>query len=93
MTGVVLSPHAHDDATGRLTLCGRGPARARRAPGADRRPELPDQPGNEPGMSETPAPDPLEVVIGWENGVWYDDPIPIEDSDGVNGPVATWKSG
>jgi hypothetical protein len=44
-------------------------------------------------MSETPAPDPLEVVIGWENGVWYDDPIPIEDSDGLNGPVATWESG
>ncbi|MFB6228793.1 MAG: Hvo_1808 family surface protein [Halobacteriales archaeon] len=47
-------------------------------------PELPDRPGNDPGMSETPALDPSEDVVGWENGVWYDDPIPIEDSDGLN---------
>jgi hypothetical protein len=47
-------------------------------------PELPDRPGNEPGMSETPALDPTRDVIGWENGVWYDDPIPINASDGLN---------
>jgi len=46
--------------------------------------DLPDRPGNEPGMGDTPAPDPDEDVIGWENGVWYDDPIPINESDGLN---------
>lgn len=44
----------------------------------------PDRPGNEPGMGDTPAPDPDEDVVGWENGVWYDDPIPVDDSDGLN---------
>jgi hypothetical protein len=47
-------------------------------------PSLPDRPGDGPGMSETPAPDPGEDVIGWENGVWYDDPIPVDASDGLN---------
>lgn len=46
--------------------------------------DLPDRPGNEPGMSDTPAPDPEEDVVGWENGVWYDDPIPVDASDGLN---------
>jgi len=47
-------------------------------------PALPDRSGNEPGMSETPAPDPAEDVPGWENGVWHDDPIPVDASDGLN---------
>ncbi len=47
-------------------------------------PTLPDRPNAGPGMSETPAPDPDEDVIGWENGVWHDDPIPIDASDGLD---------
>jgi len=45
---------------------------------------LPDRPGNEPGMSETPAPDPEGDVLGWENGHWHDDPLPINATDGLN---------
>jgi hypothetical protein len=47
-------------------------------------PALPDRPGNDPGMSETPAPDPDGDVIGWEHGLWHDDPIPVDASDGLN---------
>ncbi|MFB6133421.1 MAG: Hvo_1808 family surface protein [Halanaeroarchaeum sp.] len=45
---------------------------------------LPDRPGNPPGMSETPAPDPTTDVLGWENGYWQDDPLAIDVADGLN---------
>jgi hypothetical protein len=48
-------------------------------------PSLPERPDDDPGMSQTPAPDPSEDVIGWENGVWHDDPLPVDASDGLNG--------
>jgi hypothetical protein len=47
-------------------------------------PAFPDRAHDGPGMSETPAPDPDEDVVGWENGIWYDDPIPVDASDGLN---------
>jgi len=42
------------------------------------------------GDAETPVagearPDPESDRPGWENGYWYDDPLPVDASDGLNG--------
>ncbi|PSQ61084.1 MAG: hypothetical protein BRD23_00940 [Halobacteriales archaeon SW_9_67_25] len=42
-----------------------------------------------PGSTSTPVtheerPDPDADVLGWENGYWHDDPVPVDASDGLN---------
>lgn len=34
--------------------------------------------------STTARPDPAGDTLGWENGYWYDDPVTVEESDGLN---------
>jgi len=35
-------------------------------------------------MAEEPQPDPGSDRLGWENGYWYNDPIAVNNTDGLN---------
>jgi hypothetical protein len=37
-----------------------------------------------PGDTGTEGPDPTQDELGWEDGYWYDDPIEVDASDGLN---------
>jgi len=45
----------------------------------------PDQePGPGPNVDGEVRPDPESDTLGWEDGYWYDDPIAVNNSDGLN---------
>jgi hypothetical protein len=53
------------------------------APGAaTETPDGPDSDGTENGtaMADQPRPDPETDELGWENGYWYNDPLPVENT-------------